>query len=159
VKQLAWLNSRPRPEGEKAEPDTVPPTRLEVMKKQGIEPAMPPVSPVLFDNPAMPFGRPVLVEWLLEIGPTEPAGMGMATIGWATIGAWEKATGIDLNPWQSKLLRRLSGDWYWQSEQARKWDCPAPYQTRETIAAQRGAVGAHMRRAMGGPPARQPKRG
>jgi hypothetical protein len=119
------------------------------MKAQGVEPVLPALSPVLFENPHMPIGLPVMVEWLMEMGPTEPAGMGMATISWATIGYWEKATGVELNPWQAKLMRRLSGDWFRQSEEARKMDCPAPYQSRESVQANRKAVNDGMLRAFG----------
>jgi len=77
---------------------------------------------VLPDNPA-----PHIAEWLFEIGPTVPNGMGEAAIGWPDIDAWCRRTGIDLDPWEARTIRRLSKAFIAQRHDARKPDCLAPY--------------------------------
>jgi hypothetical protein len=118
TRQLAWLIARPRSADAKPG-DTDPPTRLEEMEGRGEWPDLPPVSPALFDNPVA-TGHPVMVQWMLDAGPTEPGSGAAAALSWRALNAWTIGTGIPLEPWQGRLLRRLSSDWLAQSDKARK---------------------------------------
>lgn len=80
------------------------------------------ILPDIPDNPL-----PYLTDWLMEIGPVVPAGMGIGPIGWRDIAAWQSVAGVALEPWESTLLRRLSGDFAAQLREAESVDCPAPY--------------------------------
>jgi hypothetical protein len=120
VRHLAWLNTAPREEGKRTlasrKPDDAPATRKQKMSAEDRAIPLPPCS------------APCFVEWLLDAGPTEPGGMGEARLSWRSLRAWEDGAGIRLDPWQRRLLRRLSGDWLAESDRARKVDCPPPWQ-------------------------------
>ena len=73
------------------------------------------------DNPA-----PYLVEWLMEIGPTVPTGAGEGPIGYRDMLAWSQITGIELEPWEARLLRSLSAAFVGERYRARKPGCPSP---------------------------------
>ena len=74
---------------------------------------------------------PVSVEYLTvylwEIGPTLAAGMGAGPITHGEIESWQSLTGIELQPWEVRYLRRMSFEYLNQSHQAEKRDCPAPW--------------------------------
>jgi hypothetical protein len=103
------------------------------MRGQGLEAALP-------DLPT-----PYLVEYLFDVGPTVSTGMGPVIIGWRDLQAWQELVGIDLEPWELRLLRRLSADYLAQSLKAEKPDCPAPYLSRDQI--DREAVDRKVRNA------------
>lgn len=128
VRQLAWLNARPRPDKAALGKDD-PEARIVTMRAAGIVPDMPP-------NPA-----PYITEWLLEIGPTVPTGMGSGPIGWRDMEAWSSLTGSGLQPWEARLIRRLSLEFLAWTHKAEKPDCPAPWVTvDDATAANREAV-------------------
>ena len=85
------------------------------MKDEGITPVFP-------DNPAE-----YLTTWLFEIGPSVSGGMGEAPLDWSHIRAWQETMGVELLPWEARIIRRLSGDFVAQRAKSRKPDCPAPY--------------------------------
>jgi hypothetical protein len=64
-----------------------------------------------------------LVGYLWEVGPTT----GEGPITHAEIAAWQTNTGIELQPWESSLLRRLSLDHLGQSQLSTKVDCIPPW--------------------------------
>lgn len=108
------------------------------MKRRGEEILLP-------DNPV-----PHLVEWLFEIGPTEPTSMGDAPLSWREIDAWCARTGIDLDPWESRTIRRLSAAFVGERYKARKPDCPAPWSAAAVVdeAAQEARVTAQFKAMM-----------
>lgn len=115
---MAWLNATPKPpEGSKRAKAGQGPTisRLEQLKKSKLPVPLPP-------NPA-----PHIVDWLVEIGLTEAAGMGAAPISWQAIHAWQVMTGAHIAPWEARLLRRLSVDYLAESRRAESENCPPPW--------------------------------
>lgn len=68
-----------------------------------------------------------LTDWLFEIGPSIPMGMGMAPIGWRDMEAWQAISGVALLPIEGRILRRLSQDFIAMGEEARDPECPAPW--------------------------------
>jgi len=119
---MAWLNAVPLPpEGSKAadprfKRERV--TRRAKMKADGIPITMPPCS------------ADSVVKNLMELGQTEAAGMGLAPLSWSAIDAWQRATGIDLPPWELRLLRHLSIQYLAESRQAESENCPPPWRSR-----------------------------
>jgi len=106
------------PKGQKA-PTFLP--RHEQLKRDGIAPKMPP-------NPA-----PYLVERLVEIGLTEAAGMGASPISWSQIDAWSRLTGTVLQPWEARLLRRLSAEYLSMSRTAESLQCAPPWRAPVSV--------------------------
>jgi hypothetical protein len=137
VRQTAWLHARPKPEAKsralanREKKDENPPSRLERMQRDGIQPPMPPLS------------LPWMVDLLMEIGPTEQGAMAACAIGWRTLDAWCNRTGVDLTPGDCRLLRRLSGEYLMEGDRAREPDCPSPWATRR-VEQNREAVSAKL---------------
>lgn len=71
------------------------------------------------ENPA-----PHITDWLFDAGPTGPDGNGL---GWRDIEAWSNGIGIALEPWEGRLIKRLSAEYGAMRHKAEKEDCPAPY--------------------------------
>jgi hypothetical protein len=123
VRHMAWLNAKPKPDprtrrGKRDEAPKV--SRLERLKKNGVTPPMPP-------NPA-----PHIFDRLIEIGLTEAAGMGAAPISWREIDAWCSRTGIDLDPWEARLIRSLSTAYIAEGHRAEAETCPPPWRAPVT---------------------------
>lgn len=95
-------------------------SRIDRMKKDRIVPKLPP-------NPA-----PHIVNRLVEIGLTEANGMGMSPLSWREIMEWQRATGVTLDPWEARLIRRLSNEYIAESRRAESENCPAPWHTEVT---------------------------
>lgn len=120
---MAWLN---------ATPDKKSKSRLEEMAD------IPPLPP----NPA-----PYLTTWLFEIGPTS----GQDILGWRDFQAWQEISGVELLPFEAKLLRHLSGQFADERIEARKSDRAMPYNMdREAVAANRKSVAAKIDALFGG---------
>ena len=116
---MAWLNAVPKPDprSKRAENADAAPavSRIAAMKASGVTPVMPP-------NPA-----PHIVERLIEIGLTEATGTGVGPLGWPTIDAWQRVSGVDLPPWEARLIRSLSVAYVAESRAAESENCPAPW--------------------------------
>lgn len=98
--------------------------------------------------PLPPCPVPFLIEYLVEIGPVVPSGVGSAPIGWCDIVAWQACTAITLPPWQAQLLRRLSKEYLAMCRDAEKPDCPAPWQSIQTIESNRDKVCRRLGQAL-----------
>lgn len=116
-----------------------PVTRLKAMKARGEMPLWPP-------NPV-----PHLTEWFIEIGPTIAGAMGEGPIGWQDILAWQRLTGIPIDPWEARTIRRLSDVFVSQRQAAEKPSCPAPYTGMDDdVAATRASVANRVKALFSG---------
>jgi len=52
-----------------------------------------------------------LYVWLMQAGPAQAAGMGLAPISSAELSAWSDRTCTDLLPWEFNAMRRASGEY------------------------------------------------
>jgi len=73
------------------------------------------------DMPAVDGGA-YLIGYLFEIGPIS----GSEAIAHKAIESWKRCIGIELQPWEVRFLRGLSGDYLRETYRAAKPDCPAP---------------------------------
>lgn len=121
---MAWLHAVPKPPEGSRRAQTAGQarrlSRLDQMKKDGIEPRMPP-------NPL-----PHLINWLIEIGITESTGTGPKPLSWREIRAWQSNVHVRLAPWEARLLRHLSVAYIAQGRKAESENCPAPWHTEVT---------------------------
>lgn len=121
---MAWLHATPKPapgsRRAKLAQDAPQRSRIDQMKKDGITPRMPP-------NP-----MPHIMDRLVEIGMTEAAGMGVVPLSWREINEWQRATGVDLAPWEARLLRRLSAEYIAEGHRAELETCPPPWRIKLT---------------------------
>jgi hypothetical protein len=112
-------------------------SRRETLKSDGVdEPEMPPC-------PA-----PLLVEYLFEIGPVMAGGMGNAPLTHAEISAWQCNVGIELQPWQARMLKKLSADYLEESHLARDRDRAAPWAAGFHTNTARSLVAERMKRSL-----------
>ena len=137
---MAWLGAVPKPpEGSKRAKANAPVstlTRLDRMKKDRIEPQMPP-------NPA-----PHIIARLTEIGLTESNGMGASPLSWREIEAWQRNTHVRLAPWEARLMRHLSLEYVGESRRAESENCPAPFRA-EVTQREREVEEANLRMVLG----------
>lgn len=116
---MAWLNATPKPpEGSKRAKaaDQAPKiSRIDRMRRDHILPAMPP-------NP-----MPHLIQRLTDIGITEATGMGPAPLSWREIGEWQRLTGVEMTPWEARLMRQLSLAYIAEGRRAESETCPPPW--------------------------------
>lgn len=107
VRQLAWYGATPtkatQSRGQKAE-------------AEGMPLLMPPVSDAAH-----------LVGYLFEVGPLSWAGMGEVPVSQVDIQAWQANTGIELEAWEARALRRLSAAYVDQLCKSRAPACPQPW--------------------------------
>jgi hypothetical protein len=73
-----------------------------------------------------PVDAEYLLAYLFEIGPTMAAGGYPGPITNAELDAWCNRIGLDLQPWESRFLCRLSREYLNESHRAEKPDCSEP---------------------------------
>lgn len=64
-----------------------------------------------------------LADYLFEVGP----GVSGAAVTHGELDSWQRNTGITLNTWEARTIRRLSIDYLNEAHRATKPDCPAPW--------------------------------
>lgn len=115
VRHSAWLNAVPeRPKNDQSEAPRR--SRLEQSRKDDDQPDMPPIEEAGY-----------LLGYLFEVGPTMAAGGYPGPVTHEELRAWMDLTGIELQPWEVRFLRRLSHEYLAESRKAEKRDCPAPW--------------------------------
>lgn len=115
MRHSAWLGAVPEA-APGARADAAKLSRRERIERDGGEIEMPP-----FDD------GEYLIGYLYELGPTAAAGMGAGPVTFAEMAAWQAARGFELEPWEARLLRRLSVDYLAESHRATERNCPPPW--------------------------------
>lgn len=79
-----------------------------------------------------------LLGYFFEVGPVMAGGMGPAPITQQEIAAWQANTGVELRPWESRVIRQLSADYITELHKAEDPDRAAPWgAVRKVMAADR----------------------
>lgn len=68
-----------------------------------------------------------LVGHLWEVGPTMATGSGSGPITFQELHAWQEQIGVELQPWEIRILRQLSLDYLVEFRKAEDPLCPPPY--------------------------------
>jgi len=79
-----------------------------------------------------PNAMPHIIDWLTEIGLVGTNGMGAVPVSWQEINAWQFVTGVQLEPWVARLMRRLSVAYVAMSRKAEHESCPPPWKAPVT---------------------------
>jgi len=116
VRQAAWFSAVPEPESRKSGEEAPRKTRAKSITDNGGKLLYPPV-----------YIANHLLEYLWEIGPVEHGGMGMDPVSYREIESWRRGTGIELKPWELRMLRRLSQDYITELNQSAAPDRSAPF--------------------------------
>lgn len=131
MRALAWWRATPEPaETSRAKADKKKRvSRIRDAEERGLEIFLPDVEPdVLY-----------LVDTLLDAGPTSAAGMGFVPVTWTDLEAWSRVTGIELLPWEARLVRQLSAEWLAETDRSRSAKAPPPWEHTEESALTRVA--------------------
>lgn len=72
-----------------------------------------------------------LIKYLYEMGPVVAAGSGAGPVTFSEILAWCQLTGVALQPWEARLIRRLSAEYLSESHKAEKRDAQAPWRPED----------------------------
>jgi hypothetical protein len=96
-------------------PDKQTQSRLEQYQASGRFIEMPPLS------------ASYLVAYLFEIGPIFAGGMGEVGLPHYEIESWQRLSGIELQPWEVKVLRSASIAYAKQAQLAIKPECMPPW--------------------------------
>lgn len=114
-------------------------SRLDARIKSGGEPDLPPI------DSALEF----LIGYLFDAGPTSASGMGAVPLTWADLEAWERGSGVALQPWQARLIRQLSAEYLAEAQVADAHDAPPPW-AQEMETDRRAVVSKHIRNVLRG---------
>lgn len=114
-------------------------SRLERMEIQGQQPPLPPLGVA---------GH--LVNYLFEVGPVGYGAMGPVPLTHSELAAWQSNTGIELNAWEARALRRLSMDYLAASNAATAPDCPPFWLDKPLVVEHREVVSNAVRNILGG---------
>lgn len=107
------------------------------MEDRGEQPVFPPVS------------HRYLIDWWLDAGTTSSIGMGEGALTWQEIDAWVARTEIELQPWEARIIRRMSQAFANERHEAKKPLRPVPYSLTEQTTGVRDRVAAQFK-AMAG---------
>lgn len=136
MRHAAWLNAVPEVQQQNGK--RVPQkSRREVLRADDVEPDMPPLE----------WGS-YLVDYLFEFGPTMAAGMGSAPLSASEIEAAQRLLGIQLHPWEARLLLRLSREYLEESHRATEQNCSPPWHDPIAEQADQRATANRMEQAM-----------
>ena len=70
---------------------------------------------------------PHLIDYLFEAGPTLISSMGEGPLTHSELHAWQRNTGITLQPWEARIMIRLSKDYLGEAQRAKARDAEAPW--------------------------------
>lgn len=106
MRSVAWLNatleqpkpqSPPRKNAARSDDTQRPITRREKHAADGVDFTLPELGDEAY-----------LLEILFDAGPLVPGAMGEVPLQYSHLLDWQRAHGVELNPWEHGLLRRLS---------------------------------------------------
>jgi len=97
--------------------------------------------------PPLEWGR-YLVDYLFEFGPTMAAGMGAGPLMPSEVEAAQRLLGVQFQPWEARLLLRLSREYLEESHRATEQNCPAPWHDPEALDADRIVTAKRLEQAM-----------
>jgi len=113
-------------------------TRLQQIEHQGLAPALPPAGPAAH-----------LLGYLFDAGPVGYGAMGEVPLSHGELAAWQHNTGVELQAWESRALRRLSTEYVSASNQATEPDCPPFYLPADELQDRRQDVASRVRGIFG----------
>lgn len=105
----------------------MPPAPPEISRREALRSSKTPI-----EMPPLEWGG-YLLDYLFEFGPTVPAGMSAGPVTGAELMAWQELLGIEFQPWEARLLRRLSSEYLDESHKATARDCPPPFGTAPVL--------------------------
>lgn len=138
VRALGWWHAIPHPKpGKNVIPQRL--NRVQIAQEGGAKPDLPPLE----------SGLQQIVGLLFDAGPVSSGGEGLVPLSWLDLQAWQSVTGLTLQPWLLRLLRRLSGDYLMELNKGASVDAPPPWE-RDLTPDRRKKVAKHIRKVIRG---------
>lgn len=78
--------------------------------------------------PFVPDHLQHLIDYLFDVGPTRQSEAGEGPLDDVVLRAWQDNSGYGLEPWECRMLRRLSSDWLKQRQESEAENCRPPWQ-------------------------------
>jgi hypothetical protein len=137
VRHTAWLNAVPETKQQTTSARAPRKSRREELKESAIEPDLPPLE----------WGQ-YLVGYLFEFGPTVAAGMGSGPLMPSELESAQRLLGIQFQPWEARLLLRLSREYLEESHRATEENCAPPWSDPIAAQADQLATARRLEQAM-----------
>lgn len=137
MRHTAWLNAVPEAPKQGASATAPRKSRRDELNGAGIEPEM----------PSLEWGQ-YLVGYLFELGPTMAAGMGAGPLMPSELESAQRLLGIEFQPWEARLLLRLSREYLEESHRATEENCAPPWDDPVAAQADQIATAKRLERAM-----------
>lgn len=134
---MAWLHATPTAKGQPRPIGAM--SRLQALHHEGAAVPLPEPGPAAH-----------LLDHLFDAGPVMHGGMGAAPLSYGELHAWSALRGIDLEPWEFKLMRDLSRAYAAESSTADNPSAAPPWVEIDQTADARKAVSDRIRAALGG---------
>lgn len=115
---MAWLHSTPKPPVRPKKVSSAPErelTRGEKIEANGGTPLFPEVDAAY------------LIQHWFSVGLTGHGAMGPTALSALELMAWQQGTGVDLVPWEFRVLREMSRAYVAQYHDSEEPACPPPY--------------------------------
>ena len=112
-------------------------SRLQTLRQNDAQPDMPEAGAAQY-----------LLAYLFDAGPLVNSANGSAALSWQDLSAWQIGTGVELQAWESRAIRKLSQVYLRASIDAQAPDCPAPY-TEQPTPDQREHIASALRSIFG----------
>lgn len=137
---MAWLNATPQSKSKDVPNAPHAMSRLQELRANSKEPQLPPEGAASH-----------LVDYLFEAGPIVH---GSNALGWIDIQAWQASTGVALEAWQARALRKLSHAYLDASIAAQSPECapfwppveqPTPDKRKQISSALRNILGSQQK--------------
>jgi hypothetical protein len=100
-----------------------------------------------------------LIDYLYDMGPTLSGAAGPIPLTHEEMEAWQRNSGVELGPWESSLLRRLSIEYLDSAQAAKNENCPSPLDPPELTEDQRETISNKVTNVFKMLMATRPKRG
>ena len=85
--------------------------------------------------------------YLQELGIVQPTGMGSARISHTEMLAWALLKGIELQPWEVRALRAMSGAFISEQQEAADPNRPPPW-SQEAPVEEKTRIAQHIRNVL-----------
>lgn len=112
------------------QPEEVRVSRMQRLMAEGVD----------LPLPAIPGEGAYLVAHLLEVGPVSASAAGSSPVSWTDLQAWQQQIGVELQPWETRMLRSLSTAYAAELRRAEAHDALSPMAAEVTSNEQRESV-------------------
>lgn len=113
---MAWLHATPKQPGSKESQNQKSKCRIDLITENGGTVELPEFEVAAY-----------LIDYWKDVGSVSQGGYSAAPLTAIEISAWQQMVGIQLNPWEFRVLREMSRAYLAYLHEAEEFECPAPF--------------------------------